>query len=62
MNKWLQLLIGLVLVLVPIWTAITFPGWGQAVIDLIQGGLVIGVALIGLVLIVLGISSMKDND
>ena len=61
MNKWLQLLIGLLLVLIPVWTALTFQGWGQAVIDLIQGGLVIGVALIGIVLVILGISSMKED-
>ena len=60
MNKLLQILIGLALVLVPIWTALTFPGWGQAAIDLIQGGLIICVTLIGLVLVILGIIGMKE--
>jgi len=41
MNKWLEILIGLVLVIAPIWFALTFSSWGQATISIIKGGLTI---------------------
>ena len=51
---------GLILVLLPIWAAIRYPGWKQATLDVIQGSIVIGVILIGLLILILGITGMKE--
>lgn len=63
MNKWLELILGLILLAGTI--ALVFPGmpletWGAAALTVLKGGLVWIVALVGLVLIILGISEMKD--
>jgi len=63
MNRWLKILIGLILVIVPL--ALVAPGmplsnWGRAAWELIKGGITILVILIGILLIVLGISELKD--
>jgi hypothetical protein len=61
MNKWLELLLGLILVLVPIYAWITnFWGFGDAALSFLKGGLVWLVLLIGLLFIVLGISDLKE--
>jgi hypothetical protein len=60
MNKWLELLVGLVLLIVPICAALIFPSWGQATISFIKGGLIVFIALIGLLFIMLGISDLKE--
>jgi len=59
MNKWLELLLGLVLLLAPISIA-WGTGWGVAALEFIKGGVVIGVALIGLMFIMLGISDISS--
>ena len=62
MNKWLELLIGLILVIVPIWALLavpTFASWGPATIAFLKGGVVCFVILIGLLFIMLGISDLK---
>ncbi len=63
MNKWLELLVGLILVVGAI--ALVFPGmplasWGKDALVLLKGGITWIVLLAGLVLIILGISEMKD--
>ena len=63
MNKWLELILGLVLLLGTI--ALVFPGmplesWGTSALTVLKGGLVWVVTLIGLILIILGISEIKD--
>jgi len=59
MNKWLELLIGLVLLLAPVSIA-WGTGWGAAALEFIKGGVVVGVALIGLMFIMLGISDINS--
>ncbi|MBS3090682.1 hypothetical protein J4433_02840 [Candidatus Pacearchaeota archaeon] len=59
MNKWLELLIGLILVILPIVVAINLPAWGAAAILFLRGGIVVGVILIGLLFLMLGISDIK---
>lgn len=62
MNKWLELLVGLILVIVSIVALINsnqFGGLGAAGIQFIKGGIVVGVLLIGLLFIMLGISDLK---
>lgn len=60
MNKWMELLIGLILVAVPVYAAITFASWGQATIDFLKGGVVTFFVMIGLLFILLGISDLKE--
>ncbi len=60
MNKWFELLLGLILVIVPIVLAINnIYGAGTATIEFLKGGVVVGVILIGLLFIMLGISDLK---
>jgi len=60
MNKWLELLLGLILLLVPVTLALNNVwGLGSAAWQLIKGAVVVGVALIGLMFIMLGISDMS---
>jgi hypothetical protein len=61
MNKWLEILIGLVLVIAPIYVwAINFQGFGTAALEVLKGGLVWFVILIGLLFLLLGISDLKN--
>ena len=61
MNKWLEILIGIVLLVVSIyaWGVDTW-GMGTAALEFFKGGLVWFVILIGLILIMLGISDLKE--
>lgn len=61
MNKWVELLLGLVLLIIPVVIAINnMWGSGAATIIFLKGGIVVGVILIGLLFIMLGISDMKS--
>jgi len=63
MNKIFELLIGLILVVVPLWAAINesfLAGWGAATITVLKGGVIICVVAIGLLFLLLGISDLKD--
>jgi hypothetical protein len=62
MNKWSELVLGLILLVGII--ALVFPGmplesWGTSALILLKGGLAWIIALVGLILIVLGISEIK---
>jgi len=62
MNKALKILLGLILLIVPLY--LIFPGgvmhsWGIATLNLIKGGITIIVLLIGLILIILGIDDLR---
>ncbi len=62
MNKWAEILIGLILIIVPIIVVLqfdTFIPWGKAALEFIKGGVVIFVILIGLLFLMLGISDLK---
>lgn len=63
MKKVLKILIGLILVVATI--SLTFPGmlmqnWGYAALNLIKGGITLMVLFTGIILIVLGISELRD--
>ena len=62
MNKGLKILLGLILVVIPLW--LIFPAsplesWGIATLNLIKGGVTIIVLLIGVILVTLGIIDLK---
>ena len=61
MNKWLELLIGLILLVggVYVWGA-NLLGFGEAALSFLQGGILWLILLIGLALILLGISALKE--
>jgi len=63
MNKWLEILLGLILVIVPI--ALVLPGmplsaWGVSALEFLKGGIVWFVIFIGLLFLMLGISDLKE--
>ena len=62
MNKFVSILFGLILLVVGIYGAwIAFPlSWGEAALSFLQGGIVWLVLLIGLLLVILGLSDLKD--
>lgn len=63
MNKWLELLVGLILVAGAIyvaWGTNFWGGMGTATIEFLKGGLVWFIILIGLLFIMLGISDLKE--
>ena len=59
LNNLIKVVIGLILVIVAIWFSITFGDWGKALIDIIQGGIILVVIFIGLILMMLGFSDLK---
>lgn len=59
MNKFASILIGLLLLAVGIYGAFALPSWGEAALSFLQGGLIWFVLLIGLMLVILGISDLK---
>jgi len=60
MNKWLELLTGLVLVVAAILVWGLVPSWGAAALDFLKGGLVWLVIILGLLFLMLGISDLKE--
>ncbi|VVB82310.1 Uncharacterised protein [uncultured archaeon] len=61
MNKWIEILLGLVFLNVAIFAWLTnFHGLGTAAWSFLKGGLVWLIIMIGALLIMLGISDLKD--
>jgi hypothetical protein len=61
MNKWLELLLGLILVVGTIVFALYRPDtWGANALIVLEGGLVWFVGLIGLLFLLLGISDLRE--
>ena len=61
MNKWLEILVGIVLLVVSIyaWGVNTW-GMGIAALEFFKGGLIWLVIMIGLLFLMLGISDLKS--
>ena len=64
MNKWTELLLGLILVLIAIIVAIATYGlgmwdFGTAAVEFLKGGIFWLVLMIGVLFIILGISDLK---
>lgn len=63
MNKWIELLLGLILVVATV--ALVLPGmplaaWGIAAVEFLKGGIVWLVLLLGLLFLMLGISDLRE--
>ncbi|HLC63099.1 MAG TPA: hypothetical protein VJJ21_02160 [Candidatus Nanoarchaeia archaeon] len=59
-KNFLKIVVGLILILIPVWVAMNYSGWKQAVLDVIQGSILIGVVLVGLLVLVLGFTGLKE--
>lgn len=61
MNKWFELLLGLVLFISTIYSlGMNLGGMGTAALEFLKGGLIWLVLMIGFLLIILGISDLKE--
>ena len=64
MNKWAEILLGLILIIAAVYAWIGIPGgyWGlgTAALEFLKGGLVWFVILIGLLFLMLGISDLRE--
>ena len=60
MNKWIELLLGIILIAAPVMVAFAFSAsWGLATLTFLMGGLVVFVFLIGIMFVMLGISDFS---
>jgi len=61
MNKFITILIGLALLIVPIYAWIAYPSFlGAAALSFLVGGIIWLLILIGAVSLMIGLSSLKD--
>lgn len=61
MNKWAELLLGLILVIVPVIVALqNYWGFGSSALVFLKGGLIWFVLFLGILFLLLGISDLKD--
>jgi uncharacterized membrane protein len=62
MNKWLQILVGLILLVGGIYVGwgLNFWQFGDAALTVFKGGLMWAVLFLGLILVILGINNLKD--
>ncbi|MBU2634028.1 MAG: hypothetical protein KJ674_02175 [Nanoarchaeota archaeon] len=56
-----KIILGILLVIIAFWIAITYGDWGKATIDLIQGGIILAIIFIGLIFFMLGITDLKND-
>ncbi len=67
MNKWAELLLGLILIIVPILVAFYSQTWGawnfwSAAGTFFKGGLFWFIVMIGVLFVLLGISDLRENN
>ena len=63
MNKWLKIIIGLIILtgtVLLVFPNMPLASWGKAAWILIKGGITLLAILIGVILIILGISDLKN--
>ena len=62
MNKWFELFLGLILIALAVYVwGMNYYGFGQAALMFLKGGIIWFVIMIALILILLGISDIKDS-
>ena len=59
MNKWTEILLGLILVIISILIGFYYPAWYVAAVSLLKGAVLWFLLLIGVLLVLLGISELK---
>ncbi len=61
MNKWTELLLGLILVIASVYAwGMNYLGMGTAALEFLKGGIVWFVIMIGFLFLMLGISDLKE--
>jgi len=61
MNKWIEILLGLILIIAAVYAwGVNFLGAGTAALEFLKGGIVWFIILIGLLFLMLGISDLKE--
>jgi hypothetical protein len=61
MNKWAELLMGMILLVVAIYAwGMNILGLGTAALEFLKGGIIWLVVMVGLLFVMLGISDLKD--
>mgnify|MGYP001583581549 CR=1 FL=1 len=60
MNKFVSILMGLILLAAGIYGAFGLESWGKAALSFLQGGIVWLILLIGLMLVILGLSDLRN--
>ncbi|MAG47851.1 hypothetical protein CL617_04555 [archaeon] len=60
-NNLFKIIVGIILLIIVGWIGIVASSWGRAVIELVKGGLLISVILIGLLMIFVGLSDMRSE-
>ncbi len=61
MNKWIEILLGLILIVAAVYVwGINYLGAGVAALELLKGGIIWFVIMIGLLFLMLGISDLKE--
>ena len=59
MNKWTEILLGLIFMLAAVLAAFYLPGWLDSALSFLKGAILWFVLGIGLILLMLGISELK---
>ena len=60
MNKWLEIFLGLIFVIIPIILAVlVWPSWWTVSLAVLEGGIFLGLVGLGALFILLGISDIK---
>lgn len=54
----LKVIFGLLLITAGVFIVISYPGWWQAVKDVVQGGIIVGLVLFGLLFLLLGFTDL----
>ena len=61
MNKWAEILIGLIFVVIAVYAWMTnLYGFGTAALEFLKGGIVWFIIMIGLLFLMLGISDLRE--
>ena len=60
MNKWTEIIVGLILVVAAILISFYYPSWFNAALNILKGGILWMILGIGLLFVMLGISELKE--
>lgn len=60
MNKWIEILLGLIFVVAAILIGFSFPTWLTSALVVLMGGLLWFILGIGILLVLLGISELRQ--
>jgi hypothetical protein len=61
MNKWIELFVGVILLAIAVYAwGMNLVGFGNAAIAVLKGGIIWTIIGIGILLIILGISDLKE--